>query len=139
MQGVLTMARLIQALREYGPKLELVPTAETEAVIEWIVENSHVLRRSMVRMMLMEIVEAILYFHGQGIPVRLEGLGIFTPSIDRNGTIRHGYRADAALKKRSNAEGAYKGRIINKECIGLDNAGYKALWDADHPGDPLEI
>jgi hypothetical protein len=31
------------------------------------------------------------------------------------------------------------GRIVNRKHIGLDNAGYKALWDADHPEDPLEI
>lgn len=110
-----------------------------EAVIEWMVDNSHVLRKSTVRMMLTEVAEAVLHFHSQGIPVRLESLGTFTPSIDRNGTIRQGYRADVQLKKRSNEEGAYTGRIINEERIGLDNAGYKELWDADHPNDPLEI
>jgi len=32
-----------------------------------------------------------------------------------------------------------KGEIKNREHIGLDNAGYKALWDPDHPDDPLEF
>ena len=89
--------------------------------------------------MLMGIAEAVLRFNCQGIPVRLEGLGIFTPSIGRNGDIRHCYRADAKLKRGSNAEGAYTGKIVNGEHIGLDNAGHKALWDPDHPDDPLEI
>lgn len=26
-----------------------------------------------------------------------------------------------------------------KSRIGLDNDGYKELWDADHPDDPLEV
>jgi hypothetical protein len=133
------MARLIQAIREYGPKLELDPTAETEDVIEWVMAHNRFLSRGTVEAALMEIVEAVLHFNCQGIPVRLKGLGIFTPSIDCNGAIKHGYRADAKLKKRSNAEGAYTGKIVNGERIGLSNAGYKALWDADHPDDPLEI
>lgn len=133
------MARLIQAISEYGPKLELDPTAETEGVIEWVMARNRLLSRGTVKVALMEIAEAVLHFNGQGIPVRLEELGIFTPSIDRNGAIKHGYRADVKLKQRSNAEGAYTGRITNGERIGLDNAGYKELWDADHPDDPLEV
>ena len=31
------------------------------------------------------------------------------------------------------------GRMDNKGRIGLDNAGYKELWNADHADDPLEI
>jgi len=33
----------------------------------------------------------------------------------------------------------YHGEIVNRERIGLSNEEYKALWDADHPDDPLEI
>jgi hypothetical protein len=133
------MARLIQALREYGPKLELGPTADTQDVLEWIVAHNRFLHKSTLHVALMEIVEALLHFNSQGVPVKLEGLGTFTPTIDRDGAIRHSYRADVEIKQRSNAAGAYTGRIANREHIGLDNAGYKALWDADHPDDPLEI
>jgi hypothetical protein len=133
------MARLIQAMREYGPRLELGPLAETESIVEWATARNRLLSSGAVKVALIEIAEAVLHFNGEGIPVRLEGLGIFTPTIDRNGTIKHNYRADAKLKQRSNAEGAYTGRITNGERIGLSNAGYKELWDADHPDDPLEI
>lgn len=80
-----------------------------------------------------------LDFNSNGVPLKLEGVGIFTPSIDRNGNIRNNFRADVRLKRRSNAPDAYRGKIINKEHIGLDDAGYKALWDADHPDDPVEV
>jgi hypothetical protein len=132
------MAKPIQAMREYGPRLELGPLAETENVVEWVMARNRFLSRGMVKVALIEIAEAVLHFNGEGIPVRLEGLGIFTPTIDRNGTIKHSYRADAKLKKRSNAAGAYTGTVLNKNRIGLDDAGYKELWDADHPDDPLE-
>jgi hypothetical protein len=38
-----------------------------------------------------------------------------------------------------NKPGRYSGRLINEQNIGLDDAGYKVLWDADHPDDPLEL
>jgi hypothetical protein len=133
------MARLIQAISEYGPKLELDPTVGTEDVVERVIAHNRLLPKGVVRAALVEIVEAVLHFNCQGIPVRLEGLGIFTPSIDRNGTIKHSYRADVKLKQRSNVEGAYTGKITNEERIGLDNAGYKKLWDDDHPDDPLDM
>lgn len=119
--------------------------AETENIVEWATARNRLLSSGAVKVALIGIAEAVLHFNGEGIPVRLEGLGIFTPTIDRSGTIKHNYRADAKLKKRSNAEGAYTGlpaqagRITNGEHIGLSNAGYKELWDADHPDDPLEI
>lgn len=132
------MARLIQAMQEYGPRLELEPTVGMEEIAEWMMERNHVLRWSVIMVMLIEIGEAIAHFNRRGIPVKLEWVGTFTPSINRNGAIKHGYRADAKLKQRSNEAGAYTGEIINKKHIGLDNAGYKELWDADHPDDPLE-
>ena len=49
------------------------------------------------------------------------------------------FRPDVALKDGCNAREAYKGAILNRERIGLDDAGYKALWDAAHSTDPLEV
>jgi hypothetical protein len=56
----------------------------------------------------------------------------------REGTFKINFRADVDLK-RINAPGAYTGTVLNKNRIGLDNAGYKELWDADPADDPLEI
>ena len=39
------------------------------------------------------------------------------------------FRADVELKQGSNAPDAYKGAIRNRERMGLDDAGYKAVWD----------
>ena len=49
------MDRLIQALGEYGPKLELAPTVGTEAVVEHMMNNNSWLRRSVIRAVLMEV------------------------------------------------------------------------------------
>jgi nucleoid DNA-binding protein len=132
------MARIVEAVRDYGPKVDLNPTAQLEQVADWMAMRTG-LNKSEVMMVLQESNEAILYFNSQGTPVKLPGVGTFTPSVDREGTFKINFRADADLKKGINAGDAYKGRVTNKNRIGLDNAGYKALWDADHAGDPLEV
>lgn len=132
------MARIVQAVRAYGPQLKLNPTAQLDQVADWISMRTG-LNKSEIMMSLQELSEATLYFNNQGTPVKLPGVGTFTPSIDRHGTLKINLRADAALKNGINAPGAYKGTVQNKGHIGLDDAGYKELWDAEHADDPLEI
>ena len=132
------MARIMQAVRDYGPKVELNPTAQLKQVADWMAMRTG-LNKSEVQMVLQEANEAILYFNAQGTPVKLPGVGTFTPSVSREGTFKINFRADAELKKRINAGDAYSGQITNKNRIGLDNAGYKELWDADHADDPLDV
>ncbi|RLC69511.1 MAG: hypothetical protein DRI81_20380 [Chloroflexi bacterium] len=97
------------------------------------------LNKSEVQMVLQEANDAILYFNSQGTPVKLPGVGTFSPSVNREGAFKINFRTDANLKKRINAPDAYTGTLVNKSRAGLDNAGYKELWDADHPGNPLEV
>jgi len=132
------MANLIQAYRAYGPQLELGNTIQLERVAEWMAMRTG-LNKSEVMMALQEINEAILFFNGQGVPVKLPGVGIFTPSIDGNGVINVNLRADTSLKNGLNSPGRYSGPIKNRGNIGTNKDQYKVLWDADHPADPLEV
>lgn len=132
------MARIVEAVRDYGPKVGLNPTAQLEQVADWMAMRTGI-NKSEVQMVLQEANEAILYFNSQGTPVKLPGVGTFTPSVNREGTFKINLRTDTNLKKRINAPDAYTGRMDNKSRVGLDNAGYKELWDADHADDPLEI
>ena len=132
------MAKILQAVRDYGPKLELQDTAHLEQVADWMAMRTG-LNTSEIVMLLQEVNEAILFYNRQGIPVKLPGVGTFSPSIDRHGKIKINLRVDPALKRSINNLDTYTGRIKNKQRINLDNAGYKELWDADHPDDPLEV
>jgi hypothetical protein len=132
------MANFLQAINAYGPKVALNPTTQLDAVAKWMAMRTG-LNKSEVLMSLQELNEAILYFNSQGTPVKLPGVGTFTPGIDRNGTLKVNFRADMALKNGINTPGAFSGQLHNKQNVGLDNDGYKALWDAEHPDDPLEI
>lgn len=132
------MANLLQAVNKYGPKLELKTTAQLEKVAEWMTMRTG-LNKSEVMMVLQEMSEAILNFNKDGTPVKLPGIGTFTPSIDKQGVISVSLRADTALKNGLNAPGAFSGGIANKANIGVTNEKLKELWDADHPDDPLNV
>ena len=118
------MARIVQAVRAYGPKPELNPTAQLDQVADWMAMRTR-LTKSEVQMVSQEANEAILHLNSQGTPVKLPGVGTFTPSVNGEGTFKINFRADTNLKKRINAPDAYTGRVDNKGRIGLDNAGYK--------------
>lgn len=132
------MATLLDAVRTYGPSLRLGITAQMDDVANLMAVRTG-FNRNEVMMVLQELQEIILYFNRLGMPVKLPGVGTFAPSLDRAGRYRIHLRIDAALKKGINLPETYKGRIHNKQNIGLDNTGYKQLWDADHPTDPLLI
>lgn len=133
----MTMAHLLQAVRAYGPRLELEPAAGEEEIIAYM-ERRTGLNASEAIMMLYELHDAILYFNRGGRPVKLPRLGTFTPSIDRHGTLKINFRPGVRLKKQIKQRHKYRGVIQNQEAIGLDNEGYKERWDADHPDDPLQ-
>jgi len=72
-------------------------------------------------MVFQEMSEMFLAFNNRGIPVKISGVGTFTPSIGRHGDIRHNFRAAKELKKGSTVADTYHGEIINRERIGLSD------------------
>ena len=132
------MAHLLQAIQTYGPKLALNQTAQLNEVADWMAMRTGA-NKSEALLMLQEFNEAIIYFNRQGTPLKLPGIGIFSPSVDRDGALRINLRADNELKNGLNAPGAYVGKMLNKANAGLDNQAYKDLWDADHPDVPLAL
>ncbi len=132
------MSKLLQAVTQFGPRLDLQPTAQLDKVSEWMAMRTG-LNKSEVMMVFQESSDAILNFCRDGKPVKIPGVGTFTPSLDRNGELNITFRADMALKNGMNDAGAYDGVITNKDRIGWTNEQYKEAWDAEHPDDLLEL
>ncbi len=86
---------------------------------------------------MLELRDAVIAFNRQGRPVKLEGLGIYSPSIDLAGALKVGHRADTALTKALNTGAAYRGEVENRENIGKSSDDLLALWSAQHPDDPV--
>ncbi len=128
------MAKQIQAINAYRPQIVLGQRTGMEELVDFIARSTG-LNESSIRQVLLELRDATLFFNLRGQAVQLEGLGTYTPSIEVDGTIGVGYRADMYLKNRLNAPGAFKGELQNRENIGKTTAELAAKWNADHPDD----
>ncbi len=128
------MASRIKAINAYRPRIVLGKRVEMEEMVSFIARSTG-LNESGVRQVLLELRDAIVFFAAAGRPVKLEGLGTYTPSIDLDGTVKVGHRADSTLKARLNAE--FHGEIERRENIGKSGDELVALWNAEHPDDPV--
>ena len=130
------MAKLIQAVTEFGPRIALGRTAQTPEIAEMIASRTS-MNAGEVSNALSEFKAALLFYAKQGSPVKLEGLGTFTPTVDLEGNLDVGFRLDTGIDSALNAAGAFKGEVLNRENIGKSSADLKVLWNAKNPADPI--
>jgi hypothetical protein len=64
-------------------------------------------------------------------------VAIFTPTIDTKGFFNVNVRLDKRIRTALNWPNSFTGRINNKENIGLTREHYIALWNREHPEDPI--
>lgn len=118
------------------PDIKLGKRAELNDLVEFIARSTG-LNESTIRQVLIELRDTVVFFNLRGQPVQLEGLGTYTPTIDLEGAINVGHRADTYIKGHLNAAGAFKGDIMRREYIGKSGDDLVAIWNADHPDDPV--
>jgi len=125
------MAKRIQAISAYLPRVKLGETAGTKELAELLAQRTGI-KVSEVGMVLAELSEGIQFFARSGRSVKLEGIGTFQPTIDLGGDFDIGYRADRALDG-----GRFRGQVTNREHVGLSGDELVARWNTDHPDDPI--
>jgi hypothetical protein len=130
------MASKIKAINAYRPRVVLGKRAEIDDLVSFIARSTG-LNESGVRQMLLELRDAVVFFGLRGQPVKLEGLGTYTPKIDLDGTMGVGHRADVGIKNSFNASGAFQGEIENRENVGKTSDDLAAMWNEAHPDDPV--
>jgi len=128
------MAKLIQAVGTYGPRVEVARTVQTRQIAEYIASRTS-LNRGEIEGILRELNEAITFFTKQGDAVKLENVGTFTPTIDLGGVLDVGFRLDTSIDGALNAPGAFTGEVANRENVGKSSADLKQLWNTAHPDD----
>lgn len=89
------MANKIQAIATYRPKINLGQLVQTPELSRYIARGT-ALNRGEIGNVLDELNEAVIFYALQAIPVKVNGLGIFTPAIKTNGKLRVGLRLDSA-------------------------------------------
>jgi hypothetical protein len=132
------MARLVQAVAKYGPRIIRTRTATVEDVAD-LLSRRQSASLGTIRLVLTDLQEALVFLNSGGEAVKLPGLGTFGLSIDRNGRLNPSYFADPRLREQLAAAGTRNMTVRNRKNIGLSDAGYKALWDAEHPDDPVVL
>src|SRR5512139_3274411 len=111
------MATLIKAIATYGPRVELQHTIQTRELAGYI-QGRTSLNRGEVENVLRELNEAIIFFARQGAPVKLGGVGIFTPSVNLGGALGIGFRLDNDIDNMLNVDTLFTAIIKNRENVG---------------------
>ncbi len=130
------MAKKIQAIRTYGPRLALGKAATEDEYLSLVTKNTGVTRGT-VQHVETETAEALAYLLKAGRPVHT-ATAIYTPTIRQDGRIGVNVRIRKELINKLNASGEFKGKIINAQNIGKTTDELVAMWNADHPDDPIE-
>jgi len=129
------MASRISALNHYRPQIEYGETANWREVAEYL-ESMSTLSSSDIIGVLTGLQEAVVHFNMQGRGVKLEGLGTYLPNINYQGELDVAHRLDKNLKRALN-NGSFEGKIRRRKNIGKSAVDVIALWNAEHPDDPV--
>jgi len=130
------MAKKIQAIRKYGPRLDLGRTADEDEYIDLVTRNSGVSRGEVLQIQA-EDTDALVYLLKQGRSVST-GTIIYTPSIKQDGRIDVNVRLRKGVEGQVNVPGEFKGDVINADNIGKTTDEVCDMWDAEFPDDLIE-
>jgi nucleoid DNA-binding protein len=130
------MASRIRAINAYRPRVDLGKRAGMDDLVDLISARTG-LNEGDVRQVLLELRDVVLFFNLRGQPVKLEGLGTYTPSIQLDGTFKVGHRADMDLKNGLNVPGEFRGDILNRENVGKTSDELVEMWNTEHPDDQV--
>jgi hypothetical protein len=132
------MAEAITAIRAYTPRVKQGKTVEVEDIAGFI-EGRTSFNGGAVINMLWEFRAAITFFALVGQPVRLKGLGVFAPRIDKDGVFSLNYRPDKWLKSELNVAHRFKGKVVNRDMIEKSTEDMIERWNQEHPDDKVKL
>ncbi len=135
-KGSSTMTNKIRAINALRPRISVLPMIDTRTLEAYVAQRAN-MSVADVSHALRELHFAILWFCQIGHSVKLDGLGVYTPAIDLDGTKTMNYRIDRELLRQMSI-GHFMGRIENPENIGKNADELAALWDQLHPDEPVE-
>ncbi len=131
------MANKLKAISTYRPKIKKGETQSVEKAAAIIAGRTSI-NEGDVMLALREFFFVIQFFLSSGLPLKLNGLGTFSPSISLDGTIKISLRVDKKLLGELNKEGAFTGTIVNKTNAGKSSEDLVLMWNEEHPDDPVE-
>lgn len=129
------MAKKIQAVKAYCPRIDYASAASEERFME-LITNRTTLSPGVVKNVQESEVETLIGMLLDGQPVHT-GIAIYTPFIDLSGEFSVKVKVDKRVLRALNADGAFRGHLVNAEHIGETADDLVALWNTEHPEDPI--
>ncbi len=129
------MAKKIQAWTAYGPRLQRGKPMTKEEIIENIVNATNQSRGSVLAV-LAELDVQLENGLKSGRIVQMPNGTHFEPIGKKDGSIQVRTRINPMVIRNVNA--GFRGKWINAQNIGKTQEEIFALWNADHPDDPVE-
>jgi hypothetical protein len=130
------MVSRIKAINALRPRLKRGKTVQTDELVDFVAGRTG-LNAGEVLLVLMEAHDAVAFFNRSGRGVKLEGLGTYLPTIRLDGTLDVEHRLDWALRRALNV-GRFLGEILNRKHIGKTPDELVAVWNVEHPDDPVK-
>ena len=127
------MAKKIQAVAAYGPRIDLIEAADVERFMSLITQRT-TLSAGVVKNVQESEVETLIGLLKEGRPVHT-GVAIFTPSINLEGQIDVSVRVDKRILSALNSNGGFTGKLLHAENIGKTSDDLVVLWNEKHPED----
>ena len=132
------MAHKIQAINAYRPRIDQGNTVQKTELVR---ELSHAtsLVEGQISLTMTELKFRLIGYLRAGRAVKVEGLGIWTPTIALDGTISIQYRPDLHFGYELNQPGVFTGTIINRENIGKASEELIVMWNEANPSDVVIV
>ncbi|MCB0120179.1 MAG: hypothetical protein KDD72_14195 [Anaerolineales bacterium] len=130
------MAKKIQAWVAYGPKIELGSPMKKDELIENIIAATNQSKGSVLAV-LAELDVQIEAGLKAGRIVQLPNGTHYEPIGKKDGTVNIGVRVNPDLDKQVNA--GFRGTWTNSKYFGISEAEIIAIWNAEHPEDPIPV
>jgi hypothetical protein len=130
------MASKIKAIGALRPRIEQGKTAQKPDLLR-AASRATGLVEGTLDLSIREMRDQIIEFCRAGRAVKIDGLGTWTPNLRLDGSLDIQYRADNALVNGLNLPGVFSGKILNSDNIGKSADELVAMWNNDHPEDPV--
>ncbi len=131
------MATLIEAVNAYRTRVLPKETIGMNILARRLAHGS-LANESIARMVLTDLQREVRNALIEGHPVQLPGIGRFSLHMRVGGRLRLAVRADRGLQSAIGDPANFEGDLLRVENIELDTAAIVALWNAEHPEDPVE-
>lgn len=133
------MASKLTAIAAYRPRIKKLTPADVKDIAKFVAGRNG-MNEGDVQRAILELRDALEFFLTRGAPVKLPGLGSFTPSLNLKGRVKVNLKVDRELLSELNkdAEG-FKGTIVNKDNIEKTVDDLVAIWNEEHPDDLVAV